>query len=329
MKCINSKKIVSIIVILSIILTTTACSEKKFSKHYDFSNKNATYSLIDTPSQHETAEPFALNLCVTDSNINAEQVDTSKAVSAGLFSVNNHEVVYSNNVHEKLYPASLTKVLTAICALKYGKLTDTVEVSENALIKEPGAQLCGFKPGDKLTLEQVMYGMLIYSGNDAAVIIAEHISGSVEEFAKLMNQEAKSLGATESNFVNPNGLSNENHYTTAYDLYLIFNEAMKQDEFVKIINTKSYSTAYQTSDGTEKKITFQSTNHYLNGDTTAPEGVFVVGGKTGTTEAAGSCLILLSKNAKGENYISVILHSENKTTLYTEMTGLLGLVNHE
>lgn len=308
------------------MIQTTGCGgEKEFTKAYDISADFNTFSLASVTGRDMT-EPFAADLCVTDSDVNADSVDTSQSSAAALFDVADHEVVYSSNVHEQLYPASLTKVLTAICALKYGDLNDAVEVSENALITESGAQLCGFQPGDVLTLEQVMHGLLMYSGNDAAVIIAEYISGSVEDFAALMNKEAKSLGATESNFVNPHGLTDENHFTTAYDLYLIFNEAMKYEEFVDLIHTDTYTTTYETSDGTEKTITFNNTNHYITGDTETPEGVTVIGGKTGTTAAAGSCLIVLSENEEGNRYISIVLDSENRTTLYTEMTDLLKLI---
>jgi D-alanyl-D-alanine carboxypeptidase len=122
-------------------------------------------------------------------------------------------------------------------------------------------------------------------------------------------------------------LSDENHYTTAYDLYLIFKEAIKYDKFIEIINTESWTTTYTLSNGNPKDITFKTTNLFLKGTAKAPEGVTVIGGKTGTTAAAGSCLILLSNNAEGKPFVSVVLKAENHSILYAQMTDILGQIN--
>lgn len=270
------------------------------------------------------ADSFASDLCVAASDISeGTEVDMSRATAAGLFDVSGCNTVYAKNVHKQLYPASLTKVMTALLALKYGKLDDVLTASENVLITESGAQLVGFKPGDTMTLEQALHGLLMYSGNDAGVVIAEHISGSMEDFATLMNEEAKKLGATNTSFMNPHGLSDDNHYTTAYDLYLIFNEAMKYEKFKEIIHMQSYTSVYHDSEGNEKELNLNTTNQFLTGTVSTPEKVTVIGGKTGTTNAAGSCLILLSKDSAGESYISVVLQAEDRDVLYVEMTDLL------
>lgn len=302
------------------------CADKKFTKEYDISNSNYAYNITNS-SETLTAKPFAADICVVSDNVLPDDVDASLSASSALFDVDAHNVKYANNATQKLYPASLTKVLTALIALEKGNLDDVITVSKNSEIKESGAQLCGFKEGDQITLDQALHGLLMYSGNDAAVAIAEYISGSVEEFATLMNEKATSLGATNSHFVNPHGLSDKEHYTTAYDLYLIFKEAIKYDKFVEIINTDKWTTTYTLRNGSTKDITFKTTNSYLKGDETAPEGVTVIGGKTGTTAAAGSCLILYSQNASGQPFISVVLKAENHNILYNQMTDILGEVN--
>ena len=109
-------------------------------------------------------------------------------------------------------------------------------------------------------MDDLLYGMMLRSGNDAAIAIAESISGSVEEFAALMNKEAAALGATQSHFVNPNGLPDENHYTSVYDLYLIFRAALQNETFVQIISTTSYDVTYQAGDGTIEEHTWENTN---------------------------------------------------------------------
>ena len=180
-------------------------------------------------AEEEAAKGFASDLCVIsdEGSFNPEDV-TSQA--GALFDLTDREVLYSKDAFEKLYPASITKVMTALIAIKYDNLEDQVTVTEDAVITETGATLCGIQPGDTLTLEQLLYGLMLPSGNDAGAAIAIHMSGSIDAFADKMNEEAKRLGATDTHFMNPHGLHDEDHYTTAYDLYLIFNEALKYPE---------------------------------------------------------------------------------------------------
>ena len=223
-------------------------------------------------------------------------------------------------------PASLTKVMTALVALKYGKPDDVYVASENVKITESGAVLCGLKPGDKMTLDQALHILLMYSANDVAVLIAEGVTGgSVEDFVALMNQEAQKIGATNCQFMNPNGLTQEGHYVTAYDLYLIFQEALKYELFNEIIQTSSYTTVYMDGNGADKSIEIENSNLYLRGVYDMPPNVTVVGGKTGTTNAAGHCLILLARSSSGTPYISVILKDDSREKLYADMSDLLGI----
>jgi D-alanyl-D-alanine carboxypeptidase len=216
--------------------------------------------------------------------------------------------------------------MTALVALKYGSTDQMLTASENVIITESGAQLCGLKPGDQMTLDQALHILLLYSANDVAILIAEGVAGSVDEFVELMNEEAASIGATNCNFTNPNGLTDEDHYVTAYDLYLIFQEALQYDLFNQIIQMTSYSTVYTDADGNEKSLEMDTTNQYLKGVYEAPAGVTVIGGKTGTTNAAGHCLILLSRSSNGTPYISVIMKDGSREELYTDMTALLELI---
>ena len=255
--------------------------------------------------------------------------DTVLTAGALLF-VNNtkKQAIYADDVYKKLYPASLTKLMTALLAFKYGTLTDNVTVSYNAShITEVGAKTCKLQEGDVLTLDVLLNSMLVYSGNDTAIAIAEHISGSVEAFANKMNQEAKNIGAVHSHFVNPNGLHDDNQYTTAYDLYLIFNELLKYDKFFNIINQSSYIANYVDKDGNEKQNIFETTNQYLKGEAATDPKLTVVGGKTGTTSKAGNCLMLLCKDNNNEEYISVVLKANGTNDLYKEMSRMLSKFN--
>lgn len=328
MKFTNKKKnaaAAALVLLLSYGLT--GCGAKEYTFTYD-SNSSVSSFQITENNAAEQASLFAEDLCVASSDINSGDVDTSESSSAGLFDLNQSEVLYAKNIHEKLYPASLTKVMTALVALKYGNPEDVITVSSVASgITESGAQLCGLKAGDSLTLDQALHALLMYSANDAGLAIAEHIGGSVEAFAGMMNEEALAIGATNSHFVNPHGLQDDNHYVTAYDLYLIFNEAMKYDLFTEIISMDSYTTTYTDKNGNAKTFDFGTTNQYLSGNYSPPDSITVIGGKTGTTNAAGNCLILLTKDASGNPYISVILRCSERGILYEEMTELLSEIN--
>ncbi len=326
MKCINRLKKAGVLLLLFALSvpTLTGCGSKSYTFAYDRERNNSSYS-IASQAAGDVAEAFAADLCVTVDDVTAgTDVDMSQATAAGLFDVANGEVIYAKNVHEKLNPASLTKILTALCALKYGNLDDVLTASENVNITESGAVKLGLSEGDTMTMEQALHALLMKSANDVAVMIAEHIGGSVEGFAEIMNEEARSLGATNSNFVNPNGLTDSNHYTTAYDLYLICNAAVQYDKFVEIIHTSSYTSTYHDKNGNEKTMDLTTTNAYIKGEAFAPNNVTVIGGKPGTPNAAGSCLLIYSRDSSGNPYISVILQSTDRTTMYTEMTDLLG-----
>jgi D-alanyl-D-alanine carboxypeptidase (penicillin-binding protein 5/6) len=176
-----------------------------------------------------------------------------------------------------------------------------------------------------MTLRDLLYGLMLRSGNDAAIAIAEGISGDVDTFVNLMNQEATALGAVNSHFVTPNGLHDEDHYTTVYDMYLIFNAAIQNDDFRTILQTTTYNVFYTTSDGTETSQTWNTTNYYLLGKEQAPDGITVIGGKTGTTGEAGYCLVLLSKNEQNQQIISIVFDADARTNLYYLMNEILNL----
>ncbi|MDF2906638.1 MAG: hypothetical protein K0R34_1959 [Herbinix sp.] len=271
---------------------------------------------------------FSKDLVIITEKDNHGADEKLSAGSSLLVNVTDQQILYANNVYDRLYPASLTKLMTALVVLQYGELTDSVTVSYNAShITEGGAKLCGFKEGDIISMEALLKSLLIYSGNDAAIAIADHAAGTEENFVSLMNEEAEKIGAVHSHFMNSNGLHDDNQYTTAYDIYLIFNELMKFETFRSIIGTASYTAVYQDKDGNPIEKNFQATNSYVSSETPPPEGVQILGGKTGTTNKAGNCLVLLSKDAEEKEYISVIMKAPDRNTLYSQMSYLLSFTN--
>ncbi len=278
-------------------------------------------------SEVERYDLFARNLCVSQDNISLDGVSLNEQESAALFDVNGGNVLFAQNMYRKMYPASITKIMTAILACKYGNMNDVVTIDSSMLELEEGSQVCGLRDGDTVTMDALFHALVIYSANDAAAAIAKHISGSEEEFVNLMNEEMRALGATGTHFVNPHGLHDENHYTTVYDVYLMLNEALKYDLFVDTMQQDGYTLRLTRADGTAAQISLSSTDLYLTQQKSAPSGVTVLGGKTGTTDQAGCCLALLAQNSYGEPFVSIVLNAPTKTVLYEDMNQLLAKIN--
>jgi len=219
---------------------------------------------------------------------------------------NSGEVVYEKNAYQRHSMASTTKIMTALIAIEQGRLDEVVTASRNASVQE-GSSIY-LRAGDKIMMRDLLYGLMLNSGNDAAVAVAEHISGSVEEFAKLMTETAKSIGAENTQFKNPNGLDADGHYTTAYDLALIARYAMQNEDFKEIVSTKS------------KKVTMQSgTELYLSNHNKMLkiyEGANGV--KTGFTKATGRCLVS-SAERNGVSFIAVTLNAPDDWTDHKNM----------
>ncbi|WP_238483680.1 D-alanyl-D-alanine carboxypeptidase family protein [Anaerosporobacter faecicola] len=313
---------------LLVMLSLTGCSSSTEAlMKYKDSNTSTVALSVRNDEIDDYGNLFSENLCVIPLKSDTDNDGNLTAEATLLVNNTDKKVLYASDIYEKLYPASITKVLTALVTIKNADLSDTVTVSyEASHITEVGASLCGLNEGDKIVLADLLNIFLISSGNDAGIAIAEHVAGSVDKFADMMNEQAKDLGATHSNFVNPHGLHDENHYTTAYDIYLIFREALKLETFVDIISTKSYEVSYQNSNGDTIKKNYTTTNLYLKGNEAMPDGITVIGGKTGTTNKAGSCLVLYSKDKSEKEYISVILKSDSKYSLYSQMSYLLKFI---
>ncbi len=330
----NTKHLVKrsclLIPLVSAILLAAGCGTERSELPNAYEVYGTTSEYLPTGEQtfeftSEKTEMFASDLCVGGTeNTEGSPSSTEHAQTAAVFVVDDGDITYAKDIYAKRYPASTTKILTAYLALKYGDLDQTVTVSDTAMQGlGDDSSLCHINAGDQLTLRDLLYGMLLVSGNDAANVIAETISGSKDAFADLMNREAEQLGCTGSHFTNAHGLPDSEHYTTAYDLYLIFQEAVKNEEFVNIISTYSYTVSYTNSAGEAVEDQWVNTNGYLSGTYSVPEGVSIIGGKTGTTDSAGACLVLYSTNLSGSPVISIVLKGDSHEDLYACMSDIL------
>ena len=272
-------------------------------------------------------EPFGEKLCIVEGDVALDGIELPEYEEGLLMDISSRTTLYAQDALARVYPASITKLVTAILALEHGGLDQTVTITDADLDLEWGSQVCGFMPGDKLTMNQLLHCLLVYSGNDAANAIASHVGGSIPAFVDMMNEYARSLGCTGTHFVNPHGLQDENHYTTPYDIYLLLKEAAKYPSFTEISQMPSYTVEYNRADGTRIITYLEATDHYLTGEATLPRNVTVLGGKTGTTNEAGNCLALLSQNAYGKPFVSIILGAWEKGELYEQMNLLLQHIN--
>ncbi|MCD7864144.1 MAG: serine hydrolase [Lachnospiraceae bacterium] len=326
MKLTGRKRAAAFLVCAGMVMVFLTGCGSQLKAAFEEQAGNNSYELI-TVSTQERATSFVANLAVGETSVSYDDYEIEYASAAGLFDLTNHEVVFAYNMHSKLYMASLTKLMTALVAVKYGSLDQTLTATDAVTITESGAQLAGISAGDTMTLEQALNILLIYSANDVANLIAENIGGSVDAFVEMMNEEANALGATNTHFTNPHGLHDNDHYTTVYDLYLIFQEAVKYEAITQIISQSSYSTTYYDSSGNAKNITVNTTNAFFRQLYVTPENITILGGKTGYTDQAGQCLALYVKDVNGNPYIGIILHSYDRDSVYGEMKTMLELVN--
>ena len=309
----------SLMVVLLCLTCFTGCQDKDNSlKAYKSHYEETKESYIRKENQGMAAE-----LAVIPPGKATNPTFSSNVKAALTINDDTDEVLLSYHAFDRVYPASITKVMTALLTMEHADFTEEVTLSHNITFDEGNVVRSMLKKGDTVTVEGLFNALLVSSDNDCAVILAEHIAGSVDAFADMMNQRAEKLGATQTHFVNANGLHNENHYTTAYDLYLIFREAMKHDRFLSTIGQKDYTLEYTNASGYGLEEYKLSTNAYFNNGYPIPTGIDIVGGKTGTTSIAKSCLILYTKNKHEETIISVVLGAENKSLLYNTMSDLI------
>jgi len=234
--------------------------------------------------------------------------------TAALMDARTGQLLYGKEEHKRMFPASTTKVLTALVALERARLDDVVTIGANPITA--GGTSMWFVEGERLTMEELLYALMLNSANDAGVAIAEHIAGSVENFAELCNKRAKEIGARDTHFTNPHGMPDENHYSTAYDLALIGREAMKNKDFRKIVSTVHHEVP--RTDPEAQKYLFNH-NKLLWSKIYGYKGA--TGIKTGYTVQAGQCIIA-SAEREGRELIAVVLRSEG-SNLWSDAARLL------
>ena len=230
------------------------------------------------------------------------------AQSAILMDAETGAILYEKNIHEQLYPASITKILTALIVMEQCPLDEMVTYSNEAVnsINWQTDSNIGIKAGEQITVEQSLYGLLVGSANEVANALAEHVSGSVDAFAELMNERAAELGCVDSHFANANGIFDENHYTSAHDMALIAKAFFSNDLLSKISGTSTYTIP--RSDTVSEELLITCRNQLLPGKSYAYE--YLVGSKTGYTSEARQTLVSCAQK-DGMKLICVVMKEES------------------
>lgn len=235
--------------------------------------------------------------------VNAESAIVMEA-STGL-------VLYEKNIDADHFPASITKIMTALLAIENSSLGDIVTFSHNAIYDvDPDSSKIGMDVGEQLTMQQCLYALLLESDNQVSYAIAEHVGGTIENFAKMMNDRAKSLGCKNTNFVNPNGLPDDKHITSAYDMALITREAMKNPTFAKIFSTRTYQIP---PTNIHSEVIYLANHHKFILNRQAD----ILGGKTGYTSKAKYTLVTVAKRGDLE-LICVIMRDDTSDHQYSD-----------
>ena len=241
-------------------------------------------------------------------NITSTTSFNTSAQSAVVMERSSHRILFAKNSDAHLPMASTTKIVTALTVLNHANLDDVVEVSPKAVGIE-GSSIY-LRAGEHLTVKELLYGLMLRSGNDSAVALALHVAGSVEAFAELMNETARSAGCTDSNFVNPHGLHNDDHYMSAHDLAVLSSVALENEDFREIVSTKSVRIS---NEGMEYDRVLINKNKLLSNFADA-DGV-----KTGYTKKAGRCFVG-SATRDGMQVVVVVL---NCGPMFEETAGML------
>lgn len=266
---------------------------------------------ITSAKAQATADTTSQNTWPDGPSVNADGAIVMEA-STGL-------VLYEKNIHQTYYPASITKIMTVMLAIENSNLGDIVTFSHNAVYDvDANSSRLWINEGEKLTMQQCLYGILLESANDVAYAVAEHVGGTMPDFVKMMNDKAKSIGCLNTNFVNPHGLPDDNHYTSPYDMALITREAMKNETFRKIFGTRTYEIP-PTNMQSETRYLRNHHKFVLNQDYHY-DGV--IGGKTGYTTKAKFTLVTVAKRGDLE-LICVVMHDDSNVHQYTDTQKLL------
>lgn len=327
------KRILSILLVIALAVSAAGCGKKEKNLLGDYDAVDSVVhsdvgALIEASYAPMLSQFYICNfspeMLSTDYVFDEEKPDRNGSV----FVINRtkNELVFGYKMDKKFFPASITKLMTALITLNRCSPDEKVVISKEIAEMTRGS-VSELNEGDVLTVHDLLLCMLVASANNAAQALAIHVAGSEDAFVELMNEEMKKLGGLTTKFMNASGLHDEQHYTTPYDMYIVYQECMKYKEFREIISLTEKRYNYTDASGSQRSRTVKTTNCFKLKDASHhydyPNSIAILGGKTGTTNAAGYCMILHIKNAYGTEYIIGVFRAENEKKLYEKLNDLM------
>ena len=317
----------NLIILFVVISLTVGCKTSR----YRYSSDNLMAKLY-TANEDQFAYGYAYDIFIpskTEQRI-VENISAESYFVASTHAHNNDtSFIRYKNPYNEMPIASLTKLMTMLVILRNCEDLDEVyEVPADAINLERNASVANLQAGDKVNVKDLLYALMLPSGNDAALTLAINCAGgSVDNFSIMMNNEASRLGAMHTHFVNPHGLNSNYHYSCCYDLYLIIRQLLKYPIFSEITSTRTYNATVTDLTGNKKELVWENTNYFVMGEMVINSNVSLVAGKTGYTQNAGDCLAIVSKSVNNEEeYISIVLNATSKSNVYRNTNKLLAAI---
>ena len=323
------KKMLCLLLILSFSLSLPACetADKELMGNYgacDSLVHNDVGAFIESDFAPLASKAYIVD--VDDSMLSTNYVfDTENTEWNGccfVINLTDNTLKFGYRMLNKVYPASITKLLTALITLKTCDMDEMVTISDEVADLSRGSN-AELEAGDQISVYNLLLCLLTVSANNVGVALAEHISGSEEAFVELMNEELKNIGCANTHFANAHGLHDTEHYTTPYDMYLVLQQCIKYDDFMEIMHVTKTDYEYRNAAGETVSRELETTNAFKLGKYELPEGITILAGKTGTTPNAGYCLMMEVENSVGNRYIVAVYHAETEEKLYGKMYDLM------
>ena len=271
-------------------------------------------------------EGIARNLCVGESNTKMEGIESREGEVAGLFDLQDKEILFSQNLHEKVSPGNINQLMVALTAYEELNMEESVTIEQEDVVGRRQGRSSGLATGNVVTVQQLIHGVLVYSAEDACYALARIAAGGKDAFIEHMNQKAQELGMTNTVFSNVTGAEDENQYTTVYDMYLLFHQLLEYPDLIHAMGLNSYIMNSTKSNGDLKQQVLDTDNLYLTGSLSVPKGVTVLGGKYMSTKTQYATALLVQNNY-GDAFVLIVFRTDSEETMNTRIREMLGKIN--
>lgn len=271
-------------------------------------------------------EGIAGKLCVGESNTPMDGIESREGEAAGLFDLQDKEILFSQNLHEKISPGNMNQLMAALTAYEALNPEDSVTIEPEDVVGRRQGTSSGLAAGNVVTVQQLLNAVLVYSADDACYALARAAAGDREGFVKQMNQKARELGMTNTAFANVTGAEDENQYTTVYDLYLLFHQLLEYPDLIHAMGLTSYTMNSTKANGDLKQQLLDTDNPYLTGSLSVPKGVTVLGGKFMSAKEQYATALLVQNNY-GDAFVLIVFRADSEGTMNTRIWEMLEKVN--